>query len=104
MVFNGKEEHQITLDEAIKLIQNYKNKQSGNEIKAHYFGKDALVKLLEQDGCVGIRIYYAAQDDGTPELILVGVNENGKDLTSGVILERNWPCPPYCDGESKLNS
>lgn len=99
MVFNGKEEHQITLDEAIKLIQNYKNKQSNSEIKAHYFGKDALLKLLEQDGCVGIRIYYAAQDDGTPELVMVGVNENGKDLTSGVILERNWPCPPYCDGE-----
>jgi hypothetical protein len=52
---------------------------------------------------VGIRIYYAAQDDGTPELVIVGVDENGKDLEEGVILERNLPCPPYCNDESKLN-
>lgn len=104
MAFTGKEEHQITLEEAKKLIQNYKNKNTGQEIKAHYFGKEALQKLLEQEECVGIRIYYASQEDGTPELVIVGVNKEGKDLTSGIILERNWPCPPYCDGDSELNA
>lgn len=103
MAFTGKEEHQITLEEAKKLIQNYKNKQTGEEIKAHYFGKEALLKLLDQVGCVGIRIYYAAKDDETPELLIVGVNEEGSDLSNGVILERSWPCPPYCDGKSELN-
>jgi hypothetical protein len=102
MAFTGKEQHQITLEEAIKLISNFRNKQSGDVIKAHYFGKEALQKLLDQEGCVGIRIYYAAQDDGTPELVIVGVDENGKDLEEGVILERNYPCPPYCDEKSKL--
>lgn len=101
MAFTGKEDHLITLEEAIKLIQNYKN--TGQEIKAHYFGKESLQKLLEQEGCVGIRIYYAAQEDGTPEIVIVGVNEEGLDLTNGLILERSWPCPPYCDGKSKLN-
>lgn len=52
---------------------------------------------------MGIRIYYAAQEDGTPEIVIVGVNEEGLDLTNGLILERSWPCPPYCDGKSKLN-
>lgn len=101
MAFTGKEDHLITLEEAIRLIRNYKN--TGQEIKAHYFGRESLQKLLEQESCVGIRIYYAAQEDGTPELVIVGVNEEGLDLTNGLILERSWPCPPYCDGKSKLN-
>ncbi len=103
MAFTGKEEHQITLEEAIKLINNFRSQQTSLSIKAHYLGKEALLKLLEQEGCVGIRIYYAAQDDGTPELVIVGVDEEGTDLTKGNILERVWPCPPYCDGKSELN-
>ncbi|MCX8056758.1 MAG: hypothetical protein N3F03_03995 [Ignavibacteria bacterium] len=102
MAFTGKEEHQISLEEAIKLIQNFRSKQKGEGIKAHYFGKEALMKLLEQEGCVGLRIYYASQEDGTPELVIVGVNEEGKDLV-GMVLDRSWFCPPYCDGESMLN-
>lgn len=103
MAFTGKEEHQISLEEARKLIQNYKSKQKEGEIHAHYFGKEAIYKLLDQEGCVGIRIYYASKEDGTPELVIVGVNEEGKDLEN-IILERGWPCPPYCDGESKISS
>lgn len=102
MQFTGKEDHQISLEEAIKLVKNFKNKVGEEVVKAHFIGKEAILKVLDQENCVGVRIYYAENDEGKPELVVVGVNENGKDLVEGLILERTWPCPPYCDGESKL--
>ncbi len=103
MAFTGKEDHHISLEEAIKLISNFRNSQKDFSIKAHYFGKEALEKLLGQEGCVGIRIYYAQNEDGKPELVIVGVNEEGQDLENGTILNRGLPCPPWCLEESKLN-
>lgn len=102
MKFTGKEDHLISLEEAKKLINNFRNKVGEESVKAHYLGKEAILKVLEQENCVGLRIYYAENDEGKPELVVVGVNEEGKDLTKGTILERVWPCPPYCDGESEL--
>lgn len=101
-VFTGKENHQITLEEAKKLISNYQKKLRGDEVKALYVGKEALQKLLEQENCVGARIYFAETEEGKPELVFVGVTSEGKDLTSGIILERDLPCPPYCDDSSEL--
>jgi len=101
--FTGKEDHIITLEEAKKLTSNFQSKLKGDEVKAHYVGKEALLKLLNQENCVGVRIYYAETDDGKPELVFVGVTEEGKDLTDGILLERTFPCPPYCFSESELN-
>ncbi len=102
MQFTGKENHEISLEEAIKLVKNFRSKVGEDDIKAHYIGREAILKVLEQGNCVGLRIYYAENDEGKPELVVVGVNEEGRDLTKGTILERVWPCPPYCDGESEL--
>ena len=38
---------------------------------------------------------------GKPAFVLVGIDENGKDLL-GTILEIHLPCPPECDATSKL--
>lgn len=102
-MFSGKEEHNISLEEAKKLTTNFQSKLKGDEVRAHYVGKEALQKLLDQENCIGVRIYYAETDDGKPELVLVGVTENGEDLTNGLLLERTLPCPPYCWFESELN-
>lgn len=102
-MFTGKEEHNISLEEAKKLVQNFQKKLKGDEVKAQYLGGEAIRKLLDQPGCVGVRIYYAENDEGKPELVIVGVTAEGKDLTDGIILERNMPCPPFCFDESELN-
>ncbi len=102
-MFTGKEEHIISLEEAKKLVSNFQANLKGDEVRAHYVGKEALLKLLNQENCVGVRIYYARTDDGKPELVLVGVTEEGMDLTNGIILERIIPCPPYCPSDSELN-
>ncbi len=103
MPFTGKEDHSITLDEATNLTRNYRNKARKDAIRAGFFGKEILQKILDQKNCVGIRIYYGEANDGKSQLVLVGSDAQEKDLTGGVLAEKMLPCPPYCNG-SQLNS
>ena len=102
MAFDGKEGEQVSLDDAARWTENYRNANSG-AIKAHTFGKTNLNDILNQNGCVGIRIYHGIDDSGVPCLVLVGVTAEQTDLTTGIVLERGVLCPPYCDNNSPLN-
>jgi hypothetical protein len=53
---------------------------------------------------VGIRYYYSPDDESKPVLVIVGVNEEGDDLTDGKIIEFSIPCPTYCGKSNDLNS
>ena len=44
------------------------------------FGKEALLFLLGQAGCEGVRFYYCMGPNEKPSLVLVGVNIEEKDL------------------------
>ena len=101
MSFSGDEGSYITLAQGNTWTANYRNANSG-AVKAHFYGKTKLNQILGQSGCVGIRMYHAIDDNGVTELVLVGVNSSGSDLTSGYILDRSVPCPSYCDGLSTL--
>lgn len=94
--FTGHEDHYITLKEGIELTKAFRAEAPSNAVLAHYFGKDALQKALEQPGCVGLRMYYGKHADGSPTLVLVGVDNNGNDIKNGHILQRALPCPPLC--------
>ena len=69
--FTGAEDHAIALEEAALLTHNY---QAANEagIKSHFFGRQAIEKILEQDGAVGVRVYYGLDDEGMQHLVMVG--------------------------------
>ena len=95
MPFTGKEEHEISLEEAKKLLTNYRKARPG-AVKAHFFGRDIIDKILSQDGCVGVRIYYGFDDDEKPQLVLVGTDKDEKDLYNGIFGEVSRPCPPFC--------
>ena len=101
-MFTGNEEHKISLEDAIKLTRNFRISMSAGSIKAGFFGRNAFSKILAQPDAVGIRIYNAKLDDGSPTFVLVGVNAQGEDLTGGEIAEFGLPCPPYCPGTSDL--
>lgn len=101
--YTGNENHTITLDQAAKYVQNFKNNPTAPAIKGGYFGRNIFEKILAQTGCVGIRYYYAKMDDGSPTLVLVGVDGNGHDMTQGVLGEVIIPCPPFCDSPNQLN-
>jgi hypothetical protein len=102
MAFKGDESDQIPLATAEQWTANYRNANPG-AVKAHYFGGTKVASILKQTGCVGIRAYYAIDDQGAKQLILVGVDANENNMTDGIILDRSFPCPPFCGGGGGLN-
>ena len=66
---------------------------------AYFFGKDKLQQLLNQSGTMGIRIYYGANVEGEPALVLVSADEDGNDMTS-LVLDVGIPCPKTCSSSS----
>ncbi|MGZ3861750.1 MAG: hypothetical protein ACXVPN_00300 [Bacteroidia bacterium] len=102
MSFNGTEGSFITLTQAATWTANHRT-ANPNMVKAHFYGKEKLLAILNQSGCVGIRAYRAIDDTGVLELVLVGVTSACADMTAGYILDRSLPCPTYCDGGSSLN-
>ena len=103
-VFTGLEDHTIALDDAAELTRNYRKSAGKGAIKGGFFGRAALEQVLSQEGVVGIRYYYAQENNGRPVLILVGVDANGKDIVDGFMAERAMPCPPFCSPFNPLNS
>jgi len=104
MTFTGDENHDISLSSAAELTKNYRDSQTSTTfIKGEYFGKTALLALLDQKDSVGARIYYGLGSDGIPQLVLVGVNCDGDDLVDGKIMEHGALCPSHCSSANDLN-
>jgi hypothetical protein len=101
MSFNGSESSVISLQDATDMTAEYRS-SNPNEIKAHFFGKEKLMEILNQQGCMGIRAYYGIDSSGKKQLVFVGADANEKDLYHGVILDMSVPCPSCCDSTSPL--
>lgn len=92
----------ISLDQAIEFTHSYQE-QNPNAIKAFFVGSDKVNSILEQENCMGIRMYNGYDvETQSNNLVLVGVDENGEDMTNGVIVEHLNPCPPDCPKNSSL--
>ena len=102
MAFNGTEGGQISLTDAAKMTEEYR-KNNPNRKKARFFGKDILQELLNQENCMGIRIYYGESEDGERELVLVGAGADENDLLD-LVVDYSAPCPGFCSSSNKLNS
>jgi hypothetical protein len=100
----GHENHKISLSRASVLTLNYRNSSAYHEslINGEFFGKDGLLAALSQENCIGLRIYYGKQDDGTPVLVFVGVDQSGKDIVNGFVGEDGLICPPVCHEPNAL--
>jgi hypothetical protein len=95
--------HEITLQEAITMTHAYQNSpQFAGQTKAGLISATAIQDLLNQPGCVGVRIYFALNANDNLTLVLVGTDINEKDMTNGVILDKLKDCPPICDFDSDL--
>lgn len=104
MSLTGNENHDFPLQTASQWTKNYRNASTAGAAIAHYFGKAAIQAILNQEECVGIRIYYALDDSGAKQLIAVGVKANQDDLYNGLIAERTYPCPTMCSSANPLNT
>lgn len=104
MSFTGNEDHDFPLQTASEWTANYRNSNPSTATIAHYFGKTAIQNIFNQNGCVGMRIYYALDDSGNKQLIIVGVDSDGNDLYNGLLAERSFRCPSVCSSSNPLNS
>lgn len=98
-------EQEISTATAVELITNYrKTIPAGSEgqagIKAAAAGAEAIKKVLEQENCAGIRMYYAIDEKGSKTIVLVGTDADGNDLSEGIKLDRNVICPHQCDNNN----
>jgi len=101
--------HQIDWSTASLLIANHQRGGIRTNISANAasrvtkgtkggtFARRAFDQLLAQPGVIGVRFYFAQKTDGTPTVVVVGVNTAGLAMTSGLVLDDDLPCPPKCD-------
>ena len=104
-------ENIISYEEAKKLIDRYRQNWQ-NVLASGYadslsltetFSAEAFRKLLDQHGCVSVRIYYGMKEDLKICAILVGVDAQDRDMVGAlkggeedVIIELGKFCPPFC--------
>lgn len=101
MAFSGSEGSTIELGVGHTLTYAYQEAHP-DEVKGYFFGKTKLMSLLNQAGCMGIRVYFGL-DGTTPKLVLVGATSNENDMTS-LILDAGCATPPYTGVANGLNN
>lgn len=71
--------------------------------KAHLIPLNVLQQLVNTAGVVNVRAYMGVDATGVQRLMFVGVDVNGKDITSSIYCGTQ-PCPNHCDPSSPLNT
>ncbi|HET6947705.1 MAG TPA: hypothetical protein VFJ45_07825 [bacterium] len=95
-------DHRIPPTDAAALTRRHREDRP----QAHrggMFHAKAVLDLLAQQGCAGLRYYFGRNADGTPTLVLVGVDSTGDDMATGTVLEWSFPCPPFCTASNDLS-
>ncbi len=87
----------ITEAEAKTLINAFKVKYP-NESTSSFIGSNNVQNILQQEGCIGIRVYNGFDVvSQTISLVLVGVDAREKDmLAGGIIYDQMIKCPTKC--------
>ena len=87
----------ITQEKAKALITGFKTKFPG-EVTSSFIGANNVNNILNQENCIGIRIHNGYDSENEKlNLVLVGVDENGKEiLDNGIIYDKVLLCPDYC--------
>lgn len=101
MSFNGNEGGEISLAEGAAMTAKYRT-ENPTKLKGHFFGKDILTKILEQDGCMGIRMYYGIDSNEKQQLVIVGADSDENDMLE-LVADLSFPCPDACSTPNPLN-
>lgn len=103
MPFNGTEGSAIDLTEAADYTANYRTDNPGMTL-GFFMGKDIIQQILNQDGCMGIRVYLGKQAvGGDYELVFVGADANENDMLA-LVADRGAKTPPFSGNTNSLNS
>jgi hypothetical protein len=116
-MFTGREKGKpLTPDEARQRVQKFNCNRKPTDIKAHYFSRAVLEKLLaDKDNIKGIRVYYGMTERADIDAVIVGVDAHGENIFKGEFTERGGkdvgsgvggiyasadPCPTHCPTKS----
>ena len=97
------QDQHIALDLATALTRRFRSSVDPTDVKACLFLRQFVDELLARPGVAGVRLYFARNAVGQNSLVMVGVDQDGNDVTAGTILYNHFPCPPFCDTGSALN-
>jgi hypothetical protein len=110
--------HSITTDEAAIMTRRYRKyreiilspAEKGRDILpiSETFDKKSIERLLSDQHCTALRIYYGMDEERKVHAILVGSNANDEDILpqdggENQLIERGVRCPPQCPEPSELN-
>jgi hypothetical protein len=103
--FDIRRDHRIDLNEAVDLVHRYQASVPAGSHLASAYHTSAFRTLLSQPGCEGIRIYRALHEDGSPTLVMVGVDLQGQDLKQDehAFMQNTSDCPPVCGWDSMFH-
>jgi hypothetical protein len=85
----------ITLEQAKKWKQTF-NLKNPTSAKFHFFGSKIIMQILSQPNVAGISLEYAINEDGHPQILIVGVDKKGRKMNAEDQLgyaDRSF-CPP----------
>lgn len=103
--YDGSAGGPIDLTQAKAWVENFNKNAVPDEIRSHYFGRNVIDQILAQEGCTGVRIYYAFDDEGDKVLILSGVDGTGENMLplsptyrdgENILADMSLPCPSVC--------
>lgn len=102
MSFIGNEGAQISLQEGGALTAAYRA-TNPDAIKGVFVGREHVERILAQEDCKGIRLYFAKNVDGSATVVMVGADSTENDQLN-LIIDQAKPCPPRCGIANALNS
>jgi hypothetical protein len=70
----------FSLEKARQMIRNYAKRYPDETVRAQVFDRDIIEDILKQPDCCGLRIYYALNDDGSRELVVLGTDKQMNDI------------------------
>lgn len=104
--FSSTDADSTTTDITNKWKSNY-TAINPDGVQAHFFGFEIIRQILSATGCTGIRCYYALNDSGVQQLLLIGVTSGGQNILpksitggrtadDGTIADLSHMCPTEC--------
>ncbi|WP_018478954.1 hypothetical protein [Pontibacter roseus] len=103
MKITGKEGGPVDRAIAKRWAARYRRAGRG-AVNCHIFGRERILELLNQEGCMGVKIYYALNEQDEQQLLLVATDVDGNNMEDGLIMDKSSTCPPDCSGSGDLDN
>jgi len=83
---------EFDLNLASEWTKNHRDRNP-TDPHSHFFGKEILQKIMDQEGCVGLRFYYAHSEPanstgGERHLIITGAKADGTDMLNTIAAKK----------------